>query len=274
MQTRSPQDTQSILLRQLAFLVAKTSTKFVATKKTRHLHTNHTSMSTHVPNVYFNQLWIGGISTRLTKASLMKDFQRFGHVESIQLPMNFETQNNKGYCFVHFALEQAALQCMLNMHNTRYYDRTISVRFRAKETPVSSARVEAERRYIETMEADIGHWMSSETLGYRPKITEVREKMAAFLGCSADDLVLVDNASNAINILLARLGLTPTPLNATAPLDQAPGVLLALSVVPAGDAVPESATAATVVAAMRAAVTVALVEMTAAGTVVAAQWAD
>ena len=49
-------------------------------------------------------------------------------------------------------------------------------------------------------------------------------------GDGADDLVLVDNASNAINILLARLGLSPTPLNATAPLDQAPGVLLALSV--------------------------------------------
>ena len=80
------------------------------------------------------------------------------------------------------------------------------------------------------MESDIGHWMSSETLGYRPKVAAVRAKMAAFLNCSADDLVLVDNASNAINILLARLGLAKDPLNGTAPLDGSGGVLLALSV--------------------------------------------
>lgn len=65
--------------------------------------------------------------------------------------------------------------------------------------------------------------------------TEVRSRPACasgtFLNCSPDDLVLVDNASNAINVLLARLGLSADPLNSTYPVGGAPGgVLLALSV--------------------------------------------
>ena len=46
--------------------------------------------------------------------------------------------------------------------------------------------------------------------GYRGKLKELR-KLAALLNCSPDDLVLVDNASNAINVLLARLGLIDDP---------------------------------------------------------------
>ena len=34
--------------------------------------------------------------------------------------------------------------------------------------------------YIREMEADLGHWMSSETLGYRPKIKTLREKLGTF----------------------------------------------------------------------------------------------
>ena len=66
--------------------------------------------------------------------------------------------------------------------------------------------------------------------GYRTKIAGVRAELAAMLNCDAEDLVLVDNASNAINVLLARLGLSKQPLNATAPFEATAAVLLDLSV--------------------------------------------
>jgi len=91
---------------------------------------------------------------------------------------------------------------------------------------------EAQMNYIRQMEADTGEWMNGAT-GYRGKISAVRVELAKLLKCSADDLVLVDNASNAINVLLARFGLTDSPFNATSPLTRrssAPAVLLDLSV--------------------------------------------
>ena len=70
--------------------------------------------------------------------------------------------------------------------------------------------------------------------GYRGKLKEVRKLLAALLNCSPDDLVLVDNASNAINVLLARLGLIddpfePAPTYAPVGPLKKPAVLLDLS---------------------------------------------
>jgi isopenicillin-N epimerase len=61
--------------------------------------------------------------------------------------------------------------------------------------------LEAQQAYQATMEADIDPWMNGPT-GYRGCILAVRAKLAALLGVSVNDTVLVDNATEGINAIL------------------------------------------------------------------------
>ena len=55
--------------------------------------------------------------------------------------------------------------------------------------------------YIREMEADLGHWMSSETLGYRPKIKTLREKLGTFAARSIPLTVVGGDAAAGTWIL-------------------------------------------------------------------------
>ena len=81
--------------------------------------------------------------------------------------------------------------------------------------------MEAKWGYERQMEANMELWMNGSPLdsgnppdspkqhGYRGLVARSREVLAEYVNASAEDVVLIDNASNAINALLRSLPLKP-----------------------------------------------------------------
>lgn len=72
-------------------------------------------------------LYIGGLADEVDQRILHAMFIPFGDIVDIQIPMNFETQQHRGFGFVQFELAEDAAAAMDNLDESELFGRTVRV---------------------------------------------------------------------------------------------------------------------------------------------------
>jgi len=72
-------------------------------------------------------LYVGGLSEEVTVTTLREVFLPFGDIVDIQMPLDFDTQNHRGFGFVDFELPEDAVAAMDNMNEAELFGRTLKV---------------------------------------------------------------------------------------------------------------------------------------------------
>ncbi|ETW06386.1 hypothetical protein H310_02659 [Aphanomyces invadans] len=74
-------------------------------------------------------LWVGGLDKAVTEDILRAAFVPFGPLKDVQIPMDFTgaNQQNKGYGFVEFDLEDDAKEALDNMDDSELYGKVLKV---------------------------------------------------------------------------------------------------------------------------------------------------
>lgn len=81
-------------------------------------------------------LYIGGLSQSVAGEDDIKNLcSPFGDILNITVPIDIVTKKHRGFAFVEFKSSDDAKQCMLNLHNSILYDRTLTVNS-AKSTSI------------------------------------------------------------------------------------------------------------------------------------------
>jgi RNA recognition motif-containing protein len=73
------------------------------------------------------KLFIGGLSWNTTEHDLRQSFEKFGHVEDAIIITDRETGRSRGFGFVTFSDEAAAMESISMLNGTELDGRTINV---------------------------------------------------------------------------------------------------------------------------------------------------
>lgn len=82
-----------------------------------------------------NKIYIGNLSFRTREEDLQKDFQRFGRITDIYLPLDQETQRPRGFAFVTYEDSRDAQDAVTEMHAREVDGRELRVNI-ARPKPV------------------------------------------------------------------------------------------------------------------------------------------
>eukprot|EP00033_Pygsuia_biforma_P003188 GCRY01003498.1.p1 GENE.GCRY01003498.1~~GCRY01003498.1.p1 ORF type:complete len:164 (+),score=13.00 GCRY01003498.1:234-725(+) len=83
-------------------------------------------------SVKANTLWVGNMDPKMTEYSVMKLFQPFGEIKSLQFiwhsagPLKGQP---KGYCFVEFATKESATEAMMKLDHRLVFGKPLFVKF-------------------------------------------------------------------------------------------------------------------------------------------------
>ncbi|EDQ90096.1 uncharacterized protein MONBRDRAFT_18666 [Monosiga brevicollis MX1] len=72
-------------------------------------------------------LYVGGLAEEVTEEVLRDAFVPFGDILELQLPLDFQTQDHKGFAFIEYATLEDAEAAIDNMHESELYGRTLRV---------------------------------------------------------------------------------------------------------------------------------------------------
>ncbi|ETV75374.1 hypothetical protein H257_10226 [Aphanomyces astaci] len=74
-------------------------------------------------------LWVGGLDKTVTEDILRAAFVPFGPLKDVQIPMDFTgtNQQNKGFGFVEYDLEEDAKEALDNMDDSELYGKVLKV---------------------------------------------------------------------------------------------------------------------------------------------------
>lgn len=72
-------------------------------------------------------IYVGGFDESVTKETLHSLFIPFGEILDIQLPLDTNTQKNRGFAIVEFELIEDAQSAIENMNNSELFGRVLSV---------------------------------------------------------------------------------------------------------------------------------------------------
>ena len=62
-------------------------------------------------------MFVGGVKSETTDEAIMQYFETFGAVESVDRPINKQTNENKPFCFVTFKKDGVAAKCIKRTYN-------------------------------------------------------------------------------------------------------------------------------------------------------------
>eukprot|EP00040_Diaphanoeca_grandis_P017102 m.88729 g.88729 ORF g.88729 m.88729 type:complete len:377 (-) comp26229_c3_seq1:370-1500(-) len=72
-------------------------------------------------------LYVGGLAEEVTVETIRDVFLPFGDIVEVNMPLDFETQNHRGFAFVDFELPEDALAAMDNMNEAELFGRSLKV---------------------------------------------------------------------------------------------------------------------------------------------------
>mmetsp|Transcript_21311 Transcript_21311/g.52621 ORF Transcript_21311/g.52621 Transcript_21311/m.52621 type:complete len:142 (-) Transcript_21311:434-859(-) len=70
-------------------------------------------------------LYVGGLDESVTDAVMHAAFLPFGEIKDVNMPLEHESQKNRGFGFVTFVEKDDAAEAMNNMHNSELYGRVL-----------------------------------------------------------------------------------------------------------------------------------------------------
>jgi RNA recognition motif-containing protein len=76
-----------------------------------------------------NKLFLGGLAWATTEATLRDASRAYGEIEDVKVIMDRDTGRSKGFGFVTFATEEAALKCKSEMDGQLIDGRAVKVDF-------------------------------------------------------------------------------------------------------------------------------------------------
>ncbi|GMH72835.1 hypothetical protein TL16_g06017 [Triparma laevis f. inornata] len=74
-------------------------------------------------------LYIGGLAESATPDLIKAAFIPFGDIRDVDVPMDFKTGTNKGFCFLTYLSPGDAAEALYNMDGSELLNRTLNVKY-------------------------------------------------------------------------------------------------------------------------------------------------
>ncbi|GMH77708.1 hypothetical protein TrVE_jg7566 [Triparma verrucosa] len=78
-------------------------------------------------------LYIGGLSSTATPTIIKAAFIPFGEIRDVDVPMDFKTGQNKGFCFLTYVTASDCAEALYNMDGSELLDRTLNVKYSSED---------------------------------------------------------------------------------------------------------------------------------------------
>lgn len=72
-------------------------------------------------------IYVGGLSEEVDEKVLHTTFIPFGDIVDINLPIDYETEKHRGFCFIEYEMEEDARAAIDNLNESEIFGRTIRV---------------------------------------------------------------------------------------------------------------------------------------------------
>ncbi|EKE39532.1 RNA recognition motif domain containing protein [Entamoeba nuttalli P19] len=150
------------------------------------------------------RIYITNLPFNCTEDDIRKEFDRFGNIAEIHLPIDKITKKSKGFGFVLFVVPQDAVKACNEMDNKFIKGRIVHVTY-AKADPYSNQQVGESKNYKEKkqneLKAKAGNQFNWSTL-YMRQDTAV-SAVAEELGMKKEEILDVNAESMAVRVALA-----------------------------------------------------------------------
>ena len=80
-----------------------------------------------------SRLYVGGLAPSTSEHTLRAAFIPFGLIETVSMPLNYETGQTKGFAFVQYADADDCADAVANMHMNEIDGKTIRVTYATDE---------------------------------------------------------------------------------------------------------------------------------------------